>query len=301
MDTPEHSMAKHHNKPAGDLRLEHHAPLRRILTYGVILFMCLAAAALWVYVAQLQSNGARSAYQTHQHPLAKKQPAHAKPKPAPPQTPTPTPPPSPPVVPDTRIPPIENGIVPVVTSLPTKQPVVFLGIDDGANKTPDELQALQANHVKATLFLARLFIANDPGFFAAFQTAGNRIEDHSLDHLVDAADIKSYAVQKEQICGMADYELHQYGQRPILFRPPGGSYSSAMRRAAADCGMKAIVTWVAKANGGSMQYQFGDHLRPGDVVLMHFRPEFQQDLKAFVDAMNSQHLHTELIEDWLPQ
>jgi peptidoglycan/xylan/chitin deacetylase (PgdA/CDA1 family) len=201
--------------------------------------------------------------------------------------------------PDSYFSPIEDGMVPVITNIPTQQPVVFLTIDDGAHKSPDELPALTNNHLHATLFLARLFISDNPLFFDDFQKAGNPIENHSLNHLTDYDDIHSYAVQHAQICGMADYEQQVYGRRPEYFRPPGGSYSNAMRRAAADCGMKAIVTWIAKANGGSMQYQIGDKLRAGDIVLMHFRPEFQQDLQAFLDAMNAQKLHTELLEDWL--
>ena len=210
-----------------------------------------------------------------------------------------TPPEPAPIIPDDHIPPITNGLAPVITSFTTTQPVVFLTIDDGAHKTPDELQALTKNHIKATLFLSRLFIADNPDFFKDFQAAGYPIEDHSLDHLIDAPSIQSYATQKAQICGMADYEEQHYGRRPFFFRPPGGSYSPAMRQAAAECGMKAIVTWIAKANGGSMQYQIGDHLRPGDIVLMHFRPEFQQDFQAFLDAANAQHLRTELLQDWL--
>lgn len=211
-----------------------------------------------------------------------------------PPTPAPTP-----IVPDDHIPPVTDGLAPVVSSFTTKQPVVFLTIDDGAHKTPDELEALKKNDIKTTLFLSRLFIAENPDFFNNFQAAGYPIEDHSLDHLIDTASIQSYTIQKAQICGMADYEEEHYGRRPIFFRPPGGAYSLAMRQAAADCGMKAIITWIAKANGGSMQYQIGDHLRPGDIVLMHFRPEFQEDLKAFMSAANAQHLRTELLQNWL--
>lgn len=205
-----------------------------------------------------------------------------------------------PVTPDVRIPPITNGLAPVITSLPTSQRVVFLGIDDGAHKSPDELQMMQQNHIKASLFLSRLFINDNPGFFTDFVRAGNEIENHTLNHDTTMVATMSYEQQKAEICGMADYEQQLYGRRPVLYRPPGGAYSTVMQRAAADCGMKAIVTWVAKANGGSMQYQVGDHLRPGDVVLMHFRPEFKQDMQAFLDAMKSQQLHTELIENWLP-
>ena len=110
---------------------------------------------------------------------------------------------------------------------------------------------------------------------------------------------QTYDQQKADICGMSSYIFDHYGYRPTLFRPPGGAYSDTMRRAAADCGMKAIITWIAKANGGSMQYQIGNHLRPGDIVLMHFRPVFKDDFKAFIDAKNAADLQTELLEDWL--
>ncbi|MDB5183433.1 MAG: chitooligosaccharide deacetylase [Candidatus Saccharibacteria bacterium] len=120
--------------------------------------------------------------------------------------------------PDYHLPPIANGMVPVITSLPTNQPVVFLTIDDGAHKSPDELPTLLDNHIQATLFLARLFINDNPGFFTDFQKAGYQIEDHSLDHLVDLPDIRSYDVQRAQICGMADYDQARYGKRPEFFR-----------------------------------------------------------------------------------
>ncbi len=63
--------------------------------------------------------------------------------------------------------------------------------------------------------------------------------------------------------------------------------------------MKAVVLWAAKASGGSMQFQVGNKLRPGDIVLMHFRPEFKQDLQAFVIAEKQAGLHTDLLENWL--
>lgn len=231
--------------------------------------------------------------------LHKSLPKKHTPPPKPTSKPTPSPSPRP-IIPDVHIPPVENGLAPVVTSLPTAQPVVFLTIDDGAHKSPDELQSLRNNHIKASLFLSKLFIADNPGFFTDFVNAGYPIENHTLSHNINMVKNMTYEQQRQEICGMADYEQQQYGRRPMLYRPPGGAYSQVMRQAAAACGMKAVVTWTAKANGGSMQYQIGDHLRPGDIVLMHFRPEFQQDFKAFLDAARSQNLRTDLIENWLP-
>lgn len=202
-----------------------------------------------------------------------------------------------PIKPDYAIPPITDGLAPVLNTIPTQQPVVFLGIDDGANKEISELRLLQANRVKATLFLSELFISEDPGFFTRFMKAGYPIENHSVSH--ELLSDMTYEQQKQEICGEADIQERQFGRRPVLFRPPGGDYNVDTQRAAADCGMKAIVNWIAKANGGSMQYQIGDHLNSGDIVLMHFRPEFAEDLRAFVEAQKAAGLRTVLLEDWL--
>jgi len=199
-------------------------------------------------------------------------------------------------VPDYSLPPAINGLAPVITRLPTKQKIVFLGIDDGAFKDPSVVSLLQQNRIKASLFLSRLFISSNPEFFKQITAQGSVIEDHTLHHDTNMTRTESYAQQKNEICGMADYEAQIYGRRPTLFRPPGGAYSDTMRKAAYDCGMKAVVTWIAKANGGAMQYQIGKELHPGDIVLMHFRPEFKQDLQAFVDAETAAGVHTELLE-----
>jgi len=195
------------------------------------------------------------------------------------------------------LPPIENGMVPVITSLTTDQKIVFLGIDDGAVINQSVVDMIQENHIKASLYVLKGSIAINSDLIKQIVALGSLVENHSLSHDTSMVTSQTYDQQKNEICGMADYVQQQFGRRPIFFRLPGGAYSNTMRRAAADCGMKAIVTWIAKANGGSMQYQIGNQLRPGDVVLMHFRPEFAQDMQAFIDAMTAAGLHTELLED----
>jgi peptidoglycan/xylan/chitin deacetylase (PgdA/CDA1 family) len=200
---------------------------------------------------------------------------------------------------DWQLPPVENGLAPVVARVPTTEPVVFLGIDDGVHKAADELPMMQDNDVHASLFLANALIHRTPGFFAPFVSAGNLVEDHSMSHRLMPR--LSYAEQVAEICGEADLQQQQFGRRPILFRPPGGAYNTDTRRAAAACGMRAVITWVATVEHAALQYQLARTLRPGDILLMHFRPEFRSDMQAFVDAMHAAGLHTELLEDWLPQ
>lgn len=203
----------------------------------------------------------------------------------------------PPIFHDATIPPVKNGLAPVIINIPTTQKVVFLGIDDGAYKEQSEIDLLAQQKVRASLFLADLFVGDKSAFFKGFIPHGSLVENHTLNHR--QMSLLSYNEQVHEICGEADLQEQQFGRRPVLFRPPFGDYNQNTQRAAATCGMKAVVLWVAKANGGSIQYQIGNSLRPGDIVLMHFRPEFAQDLKAFIEAQNAAGLHTELLEDWL--
>lgn len=196
--------------------------------------------------------------------------------------------------------PVATGSrAPIIGQIRTSQPVVFLTIDDGGTKNANMLGLLQANNIKASLFLANNFIASNYGFFTPFQAAGMTIQNHSVTHTYPVPGTMSYEAQRNEICGMNDIIERVYGVRPGLYRPPGGYYDENTQIAAATCGMRAVVLWSAKANGGSMQYQVGSSLRPGDIVLMHFRPEFADDLNAFIQAKNAAGLTTDYLENWL--
>ena len=204
-----------------------------------------------------------------------------------------------PTVTDYQLPPIEDGMAPVITNIPTKKNVVFLTIDDGTFKDKSVVDILATNHIKASLFLTKGSISNEPEFFKQLEEQGSIVENHTLSHNTKMSKIMPYNSQKVEICGMSDYIVEQYGQRPFLYRPPGGAYSNIMREAAADCGMKAVVIWTATVDKGVMHYQVGETLRPGDIVLMHFRPQFKKDINAFLKAATAAGLQTELLEDYI--
>ncbi|XAS67055.1 polysaccharide deacetylase family protein [Micrococcaceae bacterium Sec5.7] len=187
----------------------------------------------------------------------------------------------------------------MITRVQTKHPVVFLTIDDGITKTPEMAALMTKFDYPATIFLTRNFVQGNPGFFKEFQAQGSLIENHTVSHNVNMVQQFGYDQQLAEITGMQDYALQQYGRRPTLFRPPGGAYSNLMLKAVADAGLKAVITWEAKANAGHMDYQVGSSLRPGDIVLMHFRPEFAADLAAFRKAQLAAGLEVVLLEDFL--
>ncbi|MFJ4171360.1 polysaccharide deacetylase family protein [Paenarthrobacter sp. NPDC089714] len=202
-------------------------------------------------------------------------------------------------IPDYKLPPIVGGLAPVITKIPTQHPVVFLTIDDGNIKTPESVKLMAEYDYPASLFLTRDTIADNPAFFKAFQAQGSLVENHTVSHNINMVRQWGYQQQLNDMVGMQDYAAEQYGRKPTLFRPPGGAYSSVMRQAVAAAGMKAIVTWEAKANAGKMDYQVGNSLRPGDIVLMHFRAEFAADLAAFRAAQLAAGLEVVLLEDFL--
>lgn len=202
-------------------------------------------------------------------------------------------------IPDFKLPPVQNGLAPVLTKIETKHPVVFLTIDDGVTRTPEMVRLMAEYDYPASIFLTRNFVQADPGFFKQFAAQGSVVENHTVSHNVNMVTQMDYRQQLAEMSGMQDYAQQQYGRRPTLFRPPGGAYSNAMRQAVAAAGMKAILTWETKSNAGHMDYQYGRSLRPGDIVLMHFRPEFAADLAAFRAAQLAAGLEVVLLEDFL--
>ncbi|MFK0040202.1 polysaccharide deacetylase family protein [Paenarthrobacter sp. NPDC090517] len=222
-------------------------------------------------------------------------------------TPSPTPTPTPSAtkrirrtfIPDYQLPPIVGGLAPVITKIETTHPVVFLTIDDGNIKSPESIKLLAEYDYPSSLFLTKDTISDNPAFFNAFKAQGSLVENHTVTHNINMVRQWGYQQQLNDMVGMQEYALQHYGRRPTLFRPPGGAYSNVMRQAVADAGMKAIVTWEAKANAGKMDYQVGNSLRPGDIVLMHFRAEFAADLAAFRAAQLAAGLEVVLLEDFL--
>jgi peptidoglycan/xylan/chitin deacetylase (PgdA/CDA1 family) len=202
-------------------------------------------------------------------------------------------------IPDFKLPPVLNGLAPVLTRIPTQHSVVFLTIDDGVTRTPEMVRLMADYDYPASIFLTRNFVQADPAFFKQFAAQGSLVENHTVSHNINMVSQLGYQQQLAEMTGMQDYAQQHFGRLPALFRPPGGAYSAAMRQAVATAGMKAVVTWEAKANAGRMDYQYGNALRPGDIVLMHFRPEFAADLAAFRAAQLAAGLEVVLLEDFL--
>jgi peptidoglycan/xylan/chitin deacetylase (PgdA/CDA1 family) len=160
--------------------------------------------------------------------------------------------------------------VPVISDIPTKEKIVFLTFDDGAEKDPEFVTMMRELKIPFTMFLTDSAIRTDYGYFEQLQRLGDGVHNHTLTH----PNLRTLgaAAQKQEICGQQEKLRNRYGTTPRLFRPPYGNWDENTRAAAASCGIEAIVLWRESMQITNMQYQRADRkLHPGDIILAHFR------------------------------
>lgn len=171
---------------------------------------------------------------------------------------------------------------PVFTTVPTKEKVVFLTIDDGAEKDPRLPRMMDELKIPYSAFLSDYVINDNYAYFKKMQARGVSLHNHTLTHPYLPG--LSYEEQKREICGQQDKIKKQYGKRPELFRPPYGNYDAGTLRAAKSCGVKAVPLWSSEAFPDHMEWREWDRdLHPGDIVLTHFRGE--EDWKGSMPDM----------------
>ncbi|MCL6735534.1 polysaccharide deacetylase family protein [Streptomyces neyagawaensis] len=179
---------------------------------------------------------------------------------------------------------VRPGLAPVVDRVATRDNVVFLTFDDGAEKDPGFVWMVRELRLPVSMFLTDSVVGPGYGRLARLREVGATVQNHTLDHT--ALRGLPYAGQRAEICGQQDKLKQRFGVRPTLFRPPYGVYDTTTLRAAADCGIAAVVLWRVSmsADGfrpagtatatvdtatGSATAAPGDRLRPGDIVHVH--------------------------------
>jgi Polysaccharide deacetylase len=187
------------------------------------------------------------------------------------------------------------GEVPILTRVETTDPVVFVTIDDGNVRSADAAAAIAELGIPVSLFLLDGPISAGADYFAGLP--GATVESHTRTH----PDLRtlSLAGQRGEICGNAETIAGAFGRSPVLFRPPYGNYDANTPRAAADCGMVAIVLWEVVVEHGSTRHRTVPQLQPGDIVLFHFVEELGASLRAFAQQVQDAGLRIARLEDYL--
>ncbi|WP_242438681.1 polysaccharide deacetylase family protein [Streptomyces sp. CB00455] len=165
------------------------------------------------------------------------------------------------------------GKVPVVDRIPVPagEKTVFLTFDDGAEKDPEFLKMAADLKLPISMFLTDNVASSDYGHFEKLRDNGSAstVNNHTLTH--PNLRTLSYAAQKHEICGQQERLEKRFGKRPPLFRPPFGNYNDDTLRAASECGISSLVLWRVSMQINNFQYAEGSALKPGDIILAHFR------------------------------
>ncbi|MFJ9510077.1 polysaccharide deacetylase family protein [Streptomyces sp. NPDC101754] len=166
--------------------------------------------------------------------------------------------------------PGKAAVVDRIPVAPTEK-VVFLTFDDGAEKDPEFLKMAADLKLPISMFLTDNVASSDYGHFEKLRDNGSAstINNHTLTH----PNLRTlpFAAQKKEICGQQDRLEKRFGKRPTLFRPPFGNYNDETLRAASECGISSVVLWRASMQINNFQYAEGSALKPGDIILAHFR------------------------------
>ncbi|MFE9661576.1 polysaccharide deacetylase family protein [Streptomyces sp. NPDC005955] len=186
---------------------------------------------------------------------------------------------------------------PVLNRVDTRDPVVFITIDDGWYHDPEAAKILLDRQVPASLFVLPDAYSWDAAYYRKLLDHGpSRLENHSVTHpdltTLDAAG------QRAELCGARNRHLAAFGAEPRLTRPPFGALNGDTAVAARACGSKAVVTWTHDQTDWGTAPAAPD-LRRGDIVLLHFTPNLAKDLTRVLAAADAAGLKPAALRDYV--
>lgn len=158
----------------------------------------------------------------------------------------------------------------VIDHVKTKDPVIFLTVDDGSHLSRETTQYIRNLRVPITTFaLPEQLNRKRRRFVNLLRQTGMTFENHTQTHRIVSA--MDYAGQRAEICAGNREVERVIRRRPAFFRPPGGGWNADTVRAAKACGLSRIVMWNVMADGGRIvRADGGTGLRRGDIVLLHY-------------------------------
>ncbi|MER7703222.1 polysaccharide deacetylase family protein [Kitasatospora sp. NPDC097605] len=168
-------------------------------------------------------------------------------------------------------------------SVATSDKVVFFTVDDGWQTSPEAERFIADHQLPITAFPLPMAAAADPGYFRRVTAVpGSSVQNHSVSH-PDLTKL-SPAEQQVEICDARDSLTLRFGTAPTVFRPPFFAWNADTLQAAANCGMRTVLTADADFSWGASNIWHEGTLSPGDVVLMHWSDTLAGDLQRALAA-----------------
>lgn len=197
-----------------------------------------------------------------------------------------------------------KGNLPRDFRVKTKKPIFFITIDDGYGRTPGALRFVRKHKIPVTAFLTNKAIKGHERYYRQMTRFGGSIQNHTMTH----ASFTSPSVNlKYEICQTQKIYRRVFGAAPTLLRPPYGnggyldtpqSVWQRISKTAAGCGVKHVVMWDATVSHGHLRFVRGG-LSRGDIVLAHYGPGLEKDLKAVMATARRKGLKPAILTDYL--
>lgn len=185
--------------------------------------------------------------------------------------------------------------VDVVYRVETTDPVVFVTIDDGA-WTSDELGAwLDRRGLPIVNFVMPGILEQRADWFLSRPSMS--FQNHTYSHAHMTRELLKR--QTFEICHASRIISEVTGARPTMYRPPRGSWNDDTRRAAYACGIRHIVMWNVTADHSTIRTATGKPVKPGDIVILHWRPDLHASLEHLLEHLRGRGLRPALLDDYL--
>lgn len=172
-----------------------------------------------------------------------------------------------------------------IRAVRTEQHVVALTFDDGPHPTvtPQVLDILRDQGVKATFFLLGEHCERYPALVQRIAAEGHEIGNHGYTHKFLGKMPPAVSAEDAIRTNAIIFELT--GRQTTLFRPPGGSYNGTLLSCLQEHGLTAILWSIDPrdwANPGPRQIRQRvlAQLRPGAIIIMHDNRDPSDTVKA---------------------
>jgi peptidoglycan/xylan/chitin deacetylase (PgdA/CDA1 family) len=185
--------------------------------------------------------------------------------------------------------------VKVLSKIHTKDKVVFITIDDGVTVSDELAKFIDKNQLPITSFALAGELWQNRDWF--MQRTNMTFENHTNTHA------HMTLIKQEQqifeICRASQVIKNVTGERPVFFRPPGGSWNEEVRDSVGRSGIKYLLMWNVQIYRGSISMSGRKSLTQGDIVLLHYTPSLESDLKILLEKMKQAGLRPALLRDYL--
>jgi peptidoglycan/xylan/chitin deacetylase (PgdA/CDA1 family) len=185
--------------------------------------------------------------------------------------------------------------VKVLSKIHTKDRVVFITIDDGVTVSDDLAKFIDNNQLPITTFAlaGELWRNRDWFTLRTNMTFENHTNTHAHMTLIKPEQ------QIYEICRASQVIRNVTGERPVFFRPPGGSWNEEVRESVGRSGIKYLLMWNVQIYNGRTSMAGRKSLGPGDIILLHYTPSLENDLKILLTKMKQAGLRPALLRDYL--